>query len=99
MAAPPYSCDRIAPMAFYESHPDFQPPTDPEIRIWRYMSLAALLDILKTESLWFTVARAFDDKWEGMLPDQNRANWSPALTPGYENMRRWNAVSCWCMGD
>jgi hypothetical protein len=86
-------------MAFYEAHPDFQPPADPETRICRYMSLAALLQILKTVSLRFTVARAFDDAWEGRLPDQNRAKWSPALVPGYENMRNWNAVSCWCMGD
>jgi hypothetical protein len=37
-------------------HPSFEPPTDPDISIWRYMDLAKFLWMLQKKALFFARA-------------------------------------------
>jgi len=45
------------------------PPSDAVL--WRYMPLPAFLRLLQTSQLHFTRADQFNDKWEGIEPEEN----------------------------
>ena len=46
-------------------------PQDPNMKIWRYLSLPKLLSLLQTESLHFARADKLDDLYEGTRPIGN----------------------------
>ncbi|MFC1874655.1 hypothetical protein ACFLY3_00650 [Chloroflexota bacterium] len=61
----------------YKEHPSFIPPSDLNIKIWRYMDFTKFVALLDSKSLWFTRADRFEDPFEGSYPKMNitsRAN-------------------------
>ena len=54
----------------HEAVRDLQPQSD-EIRIWRYLDLPKLLDLLQTRSLHFARIDTLDDPYEATLPMGN----------------------------
>jgi hypothetical protein len=46
-------------------HPVFTPPSDPNVRIWRYMSLAKFVWMLQTHALYFSRCDLMGDPFEG----------------------------------
>jgi len=54
----------------HEAVRDLQPPSD-DIRIWRYLDLAKLLDLLQSRSLHFARIDTLDDPYEATLPFRN----------------------------
>ena len=47
---------------------DIGQPKDKDT-VWRYMSFEKFANILATESLFFTRADRYDDKFEGYIPE------------------------------
>jgi hypothetical protein len=52
----------------YKAHPVFICPSDPDVKIWRYMDIAKYLSLLEKRSLFFTRADLLGDPFEGSLP-------------------------------
>jgi hypothetical protein len=52
----------------YGEHPLFKEPENPDIKIWRYVDLAAFVAMLNSQSLFFRRADKFEDKLEASLP-------------------------------
>jgi hypothetical protein len=50
-----------------QSHPKLTPPPD-DAALWRYMDITKLLAMFEDNALWFTQAKQFQDKYEGVLP-------------------------------
>ncbi len=48
-------------------HPAFSPPTELNIKIWRYMDLTQFVSMLEERGLLFTRADLLDDKFEGTM--------------------------------
>lgn len=57
----------------YTEHPAYITPTDEHAAIWRYMSLAKLVGLLKDQQLYFARLDRFEDPYEGEFPDGNLA--------------------------
>jgi hypothetical protein len=55
----------------HKTHPQFTPPFDEEMPIWRYMAFTKFAFMLNTSSLWFARADQFDDTFEGSTPKIN----------------------------
>ena len=52
-------------------HQLFEAPTDPNIKVWRYMDFTKLVSILETKSLFFTRADMLGDPFEGSTTQQS----------------------------
>src|SRR5438105_3363117 len=50
----------------------FEPPADPNIRIWRYMDFTRLVNMFEEEGLFFRRADLFEDKFEGTMSEPLR---------------------------
>jgi hypothetical protein len=46
-------------------HPSFKHPTNPDIKIWRYMDLSKFLFLVVDHSLYFSAADRLGDPFEG----------------------------------
>ena len=73
-------------------------PTDPDVRIWRYMSLSKFERLCQTQSLWFSRADKFDDKWEDVV--------SSLTASKHLNVAKWiderrghTFVNCWHVNE
>lgn len=65
-------------------HPSFLQPSDPQANVWRYMSLAKLIHLLITRSLWFSQLAKLEDPHEGTWPVTSRdllADWYRTVPP------------------
>lgn len=90
-------------------HPEFEAPTDPDIRIWRYMDLPKLVSMIATGSLWLGRADLLDDPHEGARGAFNAAKRQDiygeyaAITGKLERsgplVRRCVYVNCWHMAE
>jgi hypothetical protein len=85
-------------------HPAFEPPTDPQIRIWRYMDFTQFVSMLEAKGLLFTRADLLVDKFEGTMSrplydfleqhsDVEQHAGLLRLTKG------WSFVNCWHMNE
>ncbi|MCO4099165.1 MAG: hypothetical protein HEQ38_07120 [Gemmatimonas sp.] len=54
-----------------ESHPEFRPPTDPTVKIWRYLTLAKFVSLLERRALFFCRSDKLGDPFEGSVPIAN----------------------------
>src|SRR5208337_2471674 len=52
----------------YEAHPVFISPSDPDVKIWRYLDIPKYLSLLEKRSLFFTSGDMLGDPFEGSLP-------------------------------
>lgn len=55
----------------YTEHPEFKPPENEEIKVWRYMDFTKFVSLIDTQCLYFARADKFDDPFEGSLPRKN----------------------------
>jgi len=53
----------------HEQHPVFEPPTNPEIPIWRYIDLPRFMSMLEDQALQFSRADRMWDTFEGSLSE------------------------------
>src|ERR1700682_6410865 len=51
----------------------FRSPPDENALIWRYLDFTKLVDLLDTNTLFFTRADRFEDRFEGSYPQPNVA--------------------------
>ena len=91
----------------YRTIEGIKPPEDTDT-LWRYMSLEKLVNILKTESLFFTRADKFDDPFEGFIPAEIRDSYKKSarhvasnedvaklLIKVNEDSRKYVMCNCW----
>lgn len=52
----------------YQEHDIFIPPDNYQQKLWRYLSFEKILDLINSQSLFFTRSDMFDDRFEGSLP-------------------------------
>ena len=45
----------------------FEPPTNPQIKIWHYMDFTRLVNMLEEGGLFFRRADSFTDRFEGTM--------------------------------
>jgi|SRR5215211_2316605 len=50
-------------------HPVFQQPSDPDVRIWRYMDFAKYVALLEEKALWFSRADKLGEAFGDRLGD------------------------------
>jgi hypothetical protein len=80
------------------SHPRFVAPSNPEIRLWRYMDLSKFIALLQDRALYFARADKLGDPFEGSSPKKNqeilqeamvrdrgsKAAWGPSMPGGQD---------------
>jgi hypothetical protein len=87
------------------SHPAFSPPTEPDIKIWRYMDFTQLVSILEEKGLLFTRADLFEDKFEGSMsqPLFDFLRQQSGSPQDYAELLRltkgWSFVNSWHMNE
>ncbi len=67
--------------------------------VWRYMSFEKFADILATESLFFTRADKYDDKFEGYVPQSTTLSYESSGSQIVPNFRQYIMCNCWHHGD
>ena len=85
-------------------HPEIQSlqPDDPNVKVWRYVSLPALIDMLSSSSLYFARADTLDDPFEGSIMGLNKLTLSGSIglyKRVFIGARRVFYVNCWCVHD
>jgi hypothetical protein len=55
----------------YEPHPVTEEPTNPAVKIWRYMDFTKLVSLIDTRCLFFARADRLGDPFEGSYPRSN----------------------------
>jgi hypothetical protein len=85
-------------------HPVFEAPSDPRIRIWRYMDFTQLVSMLDEKGLLFTRADLLIDKFEGTMSqplyDYLERHSDPEQHAGLLRLTRgWSFVNCWHMNE
>ncbi len=65
-----------------KGHPNFKEPSDPNIKVWRYMDFTKYVSLLDTRSLYFARADKFDDPFEGSYSHAN-INLRPSIYSHY----------------
>ena len=69
-----------------------------EDTLWRYMSFEKFANILATESLFFTRADKYDDKFEGYIPESIIVSYESAGSQIVPNFRQYIMCNCWHHG-
>lgn len=84
-------------------HPCFPQPKDKSVKVWRYMNLAKLLNMLTTESLYLARLDLLGDPHEGSIPKvfsiSNSNNNSSEKQEYNLRIRKSLFVNCWRFGD
>ena len=90
----------------YEELDGINPPNDEDI-LWRYTNFEKFVNLLDTESLFFTRADKFEDPYEGFIPQSildaykhSLKRVTPevfveAITKWYEASRKYVMCNCW----
>lgn len=93
--------------------PFFRTPTDPGIKIWRYLDFAKFVSILENGGLFFPRADRLGDFFEGSFTPANLKelaetvrDWNPEdrtllnrFLKSYEDNRQWIMISCWHINE
>lgn len=69
-------------------------PDDKE-RVWRYMGFSKFVSLLATDSLYFPRIDKFEDRLEGVLPDNVRHQYGSSMNQWFEENKNKLFVSCW----
>lgn len=93
----------------YKEHTSFT-SIDDNNKLWRYMDFSKFIDILENNSLFFTRADKFEDKFEGSYPKGNKIEWEKRQRGKYDDnfkefinwqslvikkLRKYTCISCW----
>jgi hypothetical protein len=86
-------------------------PTDPKIKIWRYMDFTKFVSLLSNKGLFFPTAINFDDQFEGSFSFVNK-KYRPLIykqlglsfdvdevSNFFKNLRYWVGINCWHMNE
>jgi hypothetical protein len=79
-------------------HESFQPPSSPDVSIWRYMDLTKFLWMLQKKALYFARSDLLGDPYEGHYTEAASASAGSAQTIT-RPMKMSTFVSCWHMND
>jgi hypothetical protein len=86
--------------------PLFKPPSNPRIKIWRYMDFTKYVSLLEDESLFFCRGDFFEDPFEGSYTKLNKEiaaiEWgilSVGTSDIYKRIRQWTLINCWHMNE
>lgn len=94
----------------HEKHPLCTPPSNRQVKIWRYLDFPQLIQILKRDKLFFSRADNFDDPYEGTLPEEHRKfrsqeesipeDWAEKLLPKFRRICTKNTfLNCWHINE
>jgi hypothetical protein len=98
-------------MKYGPNHPVFSPPTDINVKIWRYMDLSKYLSLLDSSALFFSRADLLGDPYEGATSHANRiirpsvygADVDHSMFEGMSSIqqwiRQWTFINCWHMNE
>jgi hypothetical protein len=98
-------------MAAELSHPTFVQPSDPGVKLWRYMDFTKFVSLLEQGAFFFSRADLLGDPYEGATTHFNRENAHKVyqfknldqvianISITNEWMRQWTFVSCWHMNE
>ena len=67
--------------------------------LWRYMSFEKFANIVATESLFFSRADKYDDKFEGYIPESIMLYYKSANIRIDPNLRQYIMCNCWHHGE
>ena len=67
--------------------------------LWRYMSFEKFINILATESLFFTRADKYDDKFEGYIPEAIMRYYGSPNIRIEPDLREYIMCNCWHHGE
>ncbi len=87
----------------YESHPDLITPPDTTV-LWRYMDFARFIQMIESQTLWFSRLDRFEDPLEGGHTDAELAGirkhveQAEQLIGVFRAARKDTYVSCWRAG-
>ena len=70
-----------------------------ETTLWRYMSFEKFINILATESLFFSRADAYDDRSEGHIPEAMMRYYGSADIRINPSFREYIMCNCWHHGE
>lgn len=93
------------PLLSKAAHRAFDPPSDPSVKIWRYMDFTQFVSMLEEKGILFTRADLFEDKFEGTMSQPlHDFVGEQALDPDEYAMhlrmtKGWSFVSCWHMNE
>lgn len=89
----------------------YDAPTDPNIKIWRYMDFTKFVSLLSNNGLFFPTANNFDDQFEGSFSFVNK-QFRPLIykqlgfgfdaqevSKFFKNLRFWIGINCWHMNE
>jgi len=89
----------------------FIPPSNPEIKIWRYMDFTKFVSLLDNGGIFFPVAQNFNDQFEGsfsilnkklrplIYKHLNKKYSAEQISEFYKKFRKWICISCWHMNE
>lgn len=97
----------------YKEHLVFAKPENTDAKIWRFMDFTKFVNLLDTNSLFFTRSDIFDDIFEGTypkitldairndpnLPENVKSTAIDGLKYVQENYVKVNYLNCWHMND
>jgi hypothetical protein len=93
------------------ANPIFEPPSDPQVKLWRYMDFTKFVSMLENGGLFFSRADRLGDPFEGTFPKNNvirrsalLSSWghpqaSAKLSDHYAQWRKWMDICCWHMNE
>ena len=73
-------------------------PAEPDT-LWRYMSFEKFINILATDSLFFSRADAYDDRSEGHIPEAMMRYYGSADIRINPSLREYIMCNCWHHGE
>jgi len=94
----------------YELHTVFNPPADPNQKIWRYMEFSKFVSLISTSKLYFGAADKMVDRFEGSYSRANinfrkefygevPLDFQRQLSDHARNSRQYTYLNCWHMSD
>ena len=94
------------PLFLKGRHPVFEPPADPQAKIWRYMDFTQFINMLEEKGLLFTRADLLVDKFEGTMSRplydflKKRSQWDAQTNVDLLRLNKgWVFVNCWHMNE
>lgn len=79
----------------YKEHRGLYPPNE-DTPIWRYIDFTKFVDLLHSESLYFSRADTFEDPFEGLYPVKKEIERDFKT---FDIVRKQNYVNCWAIGE
>jgi hypothetical protein len=101
-------------MVAQTNHYVFQPPDNPDIKIWRYINFPKYVSFLQSRSLFFSRSDLLGDPYEGAtshanlklgpemykdIPLGSYETFSSQLSDFSKWVRQWTFINCWHMNE